>query len=339
MSSDAQTVDVRLTLGALLGGCLASVAYVVRTPKYYVLSLTPQALRTGRFPDIPLFPHLPQRRFALSLTFVGFVNPLGLEIVTPSLVLLRMESVQKAPSYSLDRSWSTVRARLTATTILLNSPLRKTVIAAQLLITKTWAESARRYRGVLIASLAISAGTDVLISSARYYHLRALKQGYVGQTELIDSVVVFTINDGLLTSAVAIGSIICYLTIKNTLVWIALYFTLSKLYSNSVLATLNLRNWNRHMNRPMGIPLNVRPPAGGRMRSEFTTGGSVDKEHDSGLSRPADEGAAMEVYVDQQVEYNVHISGPRRIELEMQTQTRNETTDNYNKGGHMPTVL
>lgn len=68
MSSDAQTVDVRLTLGALLGGCLASVAYVVRTPKYYVLSLTPQALRTGRFPDIPLFPHLPQRRFALSLT-------------------------------------------------------------------------------------------------------------------------------------------------------------------------------------------------------------------------------------------------------------------------------
>ena len=54
---------------------------------------------------------------------------------------------------------------------------------------------------------------------------------------------------------------------------------------------------------------------------------------------PVDEGAAMEVYVDQQVEYNVHVSGPRRIELEMQTQTRNETTDNYNKGGHMPTVL
>jgi hypothetical protein len=65
-----------------------------------------------------------------------------------------------------------------------------------------------------------SAVADIVISAARYYYLRELKQGYIQcvtlaarttpltvtlvvdrTREVVDTVIVFTINDGLLTSA------------------------------------------------------------------------------------------------------------------------------------------
>ncbi|KAJ7636786.1 hypothetical protein FB45DRAFT_1056068 [Roridomyces roridus] len=53
-------------------------------------------------------------------------------------------------------------------------------------------------------ALIISAMTDMTISMARYYYLRGLNQGYFQTKEVLDTVLVFTINDGLLTSAVAV---------------------------------------------------------------------------------------------------------------------------------------
>jgi hypothetical protein len=65
-----------------------------------------------------------------------------------------------------------------------------------------------------------SAVADIVISAARYHYLRELKQGYIQcvtlaarttpfkvnfvvdrTREVVDTVMVFTINDGLLTSA------------------------------------------------------------------------------------------------------------------------------------------
>ncbi|KAJ7838004.1 hypothetical protein B0H14DRAFT_2790266 [Mycena olivaceomarginata] len=107
----------------------------------------------------------------------------------------------------------------------------------------------------VVSSWAVSAATDVVISAARYYYLRELKQGYMSQPEMMDAVVIFTINDGLLTCAAVITTIICFLSMHNNFVWVGIYFNLAKLFSNSVLATLNLRNWYRPRNRPMGFPL------------------------------------------------------------------------------------
>ncbi|KAJ7694270.1 hypothetical protein B0H14DRAFT_2651071 [Mycena olivaceomarginata] len=56
---------------------------------------------------------------------------------------------------------------------------------------------------------AISAAKDLTISATRYYYLRDLKQGYTMTQEMVDAVVLFTINDGLSTCAAVIAVIIC----------------------------------------------------------------------------------------------------------------------------------
>ncbi|KAJ7685484.1 hypothetical protein DFH06DRAFT_44481 [Mycena polygramma] len=169
------------------------------------------------------------------------------------------------------------------------------VTTTELILTKTFPVFQAKFRIVLIGGMAVSAVTDIVVSIARYYYLRSLKQGYTGTQEVVDAVVVFTVNDGLLTCAVILGVIICVVRMPHNFIWLGVYFTVAKFYSNSVLATLNLRNWFRHRPiRTMGIPL-TRPQALGHTMSGQIMSG--DKR--------VMEAERMEVFVDQQVEYNV----------------------------------
>ncbi|KAF7317628.1 hypothetical protein MKEN_00850200 [Mycena kentingensis (nom. inval.)] len=57
-----------------------------------------------------------------------------------------------------------------------------------------------------------------------------------------------TVETGLLTSAAAILNLVCFVAMKNNLVWIAWYMITARLYSNSFLASLNSRESLRKMN-------------------------------------------------------------------------------------------
>ncbi|KAK7035747.1 hypothetical protein R3P38DRAFT_3311739 [Favolaschia claudopus] len=178
-----------------------------------------------------------------------------------------------------------------------------------------------RFALVLTCGMSVSAATDIVVSVARYYYLRNLKQGYSGTQEVVDAVVVFTINDGCLTCAVAIAAIIFLLRMPGNMVWLSIYFSigllyyhihleiwtelepiLGKLFSNSVLATLNLRNWYRYRPRPMGIPMTGRTQAHGT--HTVSSGPPVVDKRGMDL-----DSQRMEVFVDQQVEYNVAVGG------------------------------
>ncbi|KAJ7053874.1 hypothetical protein C8F01DRAFT_503952 [Mycena amicta] len=197
------------------------------------------------------------------------------------------------------------------------------VSTIEMLRKKTFASFSVDFDDYLIAGLAISAATDVVISLSRYYFLRNLRQGYPGTQEIVDVVVVFTINDGCLTCAVVIAALVCLLRMPHTLVWLGIYFSIAKLYSNSVLATLNLRNWYRHRQRPLGIPLSQRQgpsdtrtgagsPISEVMISRVT---SADKQMEGN-------GSTMEVFVDQQVEYNVSMASMTPEPLRKAPRTR-----------------
>lgn len=58
---------------------------------------------------------------------------------------------------------------------------------------------------------------------------------------MITWLIVFTVSTGVLTSICAIASLVSILVWGDTLIYVAFYFSLGKLYSNSVLATLNAR--------------------------------------------------------------------------------------------------
>ncbi|KAJ7636780.1 hypothetical protein FB45DRAFT_1024879 [Roridomyces roridus] len=160
-------------------------------------------------------------------------------------------------------------------------------------------------------SFITSAITDIVISSARYYYLRRLNQGYFQTKEVLDTVLVFTINDGMLTSAVAVVIMSCTLAMHTNFVWIGIYFNFAKLFANSILATLNLRNWYRQMHRPMGITLTRDPHLRNTIhievdRSHLPTSPRAEalppQDADSGVMDPD-----LEVQVEKQIEYHVEM--------------------------------
>ncbi|KAJ7460987.1 hypothetical protein B0H11DRAFT_2241964 [Mycena galericulata] len=174
----------------------------------------------------------------------------------------------------------------------------------EMILTKKFSVFAAGFKLLLTCGLAVSALTDIVVSAARYYYLRSLKQGYMLTQEVVDAVVVFTINDGCLTCGVVIASIACLLRMPNNFVWLGIYFTIAKFYSNSVLATLNLRNWYRHRPMrpvPIGIPMARTPGINGVLSNSGTTGDKGGGSPSDGHGMPT----RMEVFIDHQVEYNV----------------------------------
>lgn len=94
---------------------------------------------------------------------------------------------------------------------------------------------------VAIVALGLGVLTDVLTAAAISWYLRKLKTGYKNSDTLVNKLIAYAINTGLLTGVFSIATLVTYGTMPNNFIFISLYFVLSKLYANSFLATLNTR--------------------------------------------------------------------------------------------------
>lgn len=99
------------------------------------------------------------------------------------------------------------------------------------------------YSPLLTVSLSLSALTDLIITGGLCHYLRALNPDLYRTRKMLSTIVSFADNNGALTCVVALSSLICWITIPHKLVYLALHFTIGKCYSNSLLATLNMRNY------------------------------------------------------------------------------------------------
>ncbi|KAF7337682.1 hypothetical protein MSAN_02241700 [Mycena sanguinolenta] len=99
--------------------------------------------------------------------------------------------------------------------------------AVELAIATTWVALAP-LKPVIVSSMTVAGITDLVISAARYYYLRDIKQGYMATQEMVDAVVIFTINDGILTCATLGSSMACFLGMPHNFVWMGLYITAAK---------------------------------------------------------------------------------------------------------------
>ncbi|VDC03992.1 unnamed protein product [Peniophora sp. CBMAI 1063] len=88
---------------------------------------------------------------------------------------------------------------------------------------------------------ALTAITDVAIALVLCYLLQQSRTGFKRSDTLITKLIIFTVNTGLLTSLDAIASLVSYAASPNTFLYICFFFALGRLYSNSLLATLNVR--------------------------------------------------------------------------------------------------
>lgn len=92
------------------------------------------------------------------------------------------------------------------------------------------------------ATFAVSAAVDVAIAvSMLYYLVRQRGEGTYRISKILDRLITYTVRSGLITSISAIALVICFQTMPDNLVWMAVYAFVPKLYSNSLLSALNAR--------------------------------------------------------------------------------------------------
>ncbi|KAL4255956.1 DUF6534 domain-containing protein [Pleurotus pulmonarius] len=96
-------------------------------------------------------------------------------------------------------------------------------------------------KGAIITWLFSSAIADIIITTSLLMNLYRKKTGIKATDDMVDKMMRFTLQTGLLTSIFASLDVILFLAIPGTAYNFALDFPLSKLYTNSLLSSLNAR--------------------------------------------------------------------------------------------------
>ncbi|KAJ7072832.1 hypothetical protein C8F01DRAFT_1300367 [Mycena amicta] len=95
---------------------------------------------------------------------------------------------------------------------------------------------------VAILVLSLSAATDLAIALTLVILLRKDREKRFQKTNvIINQLITWTIETGLLTSVSGIATAVAYQTMKTNLIWLALFAIRSRLFANSFLAGLNSR--------------------------------------------------------------------------------------------------
>ncbi|KAJ7727721.1 hypothetical protein B0H16DRAFT_1590012, partial [Mycena metata] len=130
--------------------------------------------------------------------------------------------------------------RLVGTTIVAVAGLGMTSIA---IFVVQWG-------GLLTAVWSIGVASDVTITSTLVVIL-VRQRRICGNTKtgtVIDKIIAWTIETGILTTASWIAILTCFVTMKNNFIWVAVFVVNARLFSNSLLASLNSRASLRAIN-------------------------------------------------------------------------------------------
>jgi len=95
--------------------------------------------------------------------------------------------------------------------------------------------------GIVDSSLSLAVVTDVLIAGSLAYYLHTSRSGIKRTDKLVNQLLAYTINNGILTSAFDIVTLVFVTTEVNNLIFLAVFQVVGNLYTNSMMATLNSR--------------------------------------------------------------------------------------------------
>ncbi|KAJ7589653.1 hypothetical protein C8J56DRAFT_939179 [Mycena floridula] len=108
---------------------------------------------------------------------------------------------------------------------------------------------------IFTTGLSLSAGVDIIITGCLFYFLRKFRRRLTASESMmihvVDTLTLYTVENGLLTCMTTTASLICWLTMPTNLVFLGLHFVIGKLYANSLLASLNTRKELRDMRSHM----------------------------------------------------------------------------------------
>ncbi|KAJ4486822.1 hypothetical protein C8R41DRAFT_868221 [Lentinula lateritia] len=157
-----------------------------------------------------------------------------------------------------------------------------------------------RLRVLGTISLGVGVLTDIVTALALCYFLNKLRTGYRQSDSLVSSLIKYAINTGALTSVISVTTVVLYNLMPDNLIFIAVFFILSKLYAISFMATLNTRRvvrgrgtdkQNTTTNRTNMFHLGTRVPSMGPTdmdgwETAYTTTSATKQEIDQHRSIP-----------------------------------------------------
>jgi len=99
-----------------------------------------------------------------------------------------------------------------------------------------------RFSWLITSALTCGAAADICIAISMTYYLRKLASpsNLQSTTAIINRLIRFALQTGLITSMTSVAVITCFQAMPN-MIWFSLYVLLAKLYSNSLLVSLNAR--------------------------------------------------------------------------------------------------
>ncbi|TDL18395.1 hypothetical protein BD410DRAFT_793282 [Rickenella mellea] len=95
---------------------------------------------------------------------------------------------------------------------------------------------------LIYAVLGTDVVADIWIASWLCFLLNRSRSGFKRTDSMISTLMLYTINTGVLTCICAVGCFVSYATMPNNFIFIGFYMLLPKLYLNALLATLNARD-------------------------------------------------------------------------------------------------
>ncbi|KAF9471997.1 hypothetical protein BDN70DRAFT_515464 [Pholiota conissans] len=113
--------------------------------------------------------------------------------------------------------------------------------ASRSFILKTYAKM-NEASYMLYASFATAVVADTLVAVSLCTLLIQSRTGFRRTDSIVTKLMAFSINTGLLTSIAAIACFVTYAIWPQRFIFMGIYFALSKLYVNSLLASLNARS-------------------------------------------------------------------------------------------------
>ncbi|KAI9060734.1 hypothetical protein FKP32DRAFT_1678688 [Trametes sanguinea] len=99
----------------------------------------------------------------------------------------------------------------------------------------------RRVSWMVSVAYGFAVSSDLILTGALVFVLQQSRTGSKRANSIVDTLIIYTINTGLLTSIVSVFAFIFAVVIPGNLIYAAITIVGAKLYANSVLALLNSR--------------------------------------------------------------------------------------------------
>ncbi|KZP15373.1 hypothetical protein FIBSPDRAFT_1048168 [Athelia psychrophila] len=107
-------------------------------------------------------------------------------------------------------------------------------------------EFVKQFSWVFTTGLALSSAVDVLIAGFLCYSLQNSRSSSSSMDHVINLLILYTFENGALTCAATVVSMICWLVMPDNRIFLGIHFVIVKIYANSLLATLNSRKKLQH---------------------------------------------------------------------------------------------